>query len=191
MDIVRKICRQLIVLMSDKALCSANHIIDSPYFGLQEVDSPVLFGNRDFPIPLININGMGGIHWIIGSDGIHIGVEALTGFETEVGQGHAFPLGQGLHNLHFLIVHMAYLEGNRPFNSIQIVIDPGTGSHKKRRGDSGQIELKSQIGLECIFEFEYGSLGVFGIEKRFVIRGEYEVFHGWVLYRGPTGCANG
>ena len=56
------------------------------------------------------------------------------------------------------VMHVLYREGDRTFDTIQIIIDATTAQNKKRSRNSLELKLKRQIILELILDFADGLL---------------------------------
>ena len=75
-----------------------------------------MFAYGDFPVPLIHVDGMQIVQLFVRADGVHIGVNAVTSFNFVVGQGEAFPFGQGMHDFGFSVLQVFNGKSYRAFN---------------------------------------------------------------------------
>ena len=78
-------------------------------------------------------------HILITANGIHIRIDATAGIETVALESQPFPLCQGMDNLRPGF-GMENIKGNRTFIAVQVIIQAGIVRHKKRCGDTVEVE---------------------------------------------------
>ena len=97
--------------------------IDAGYHILQEGQRAVLASYHGFPVPLIHVERVEVIQFLIGADGIHIGVDAVATLHLLLGQSQSFPLCQRVYYLGPLLAHVLDRERHGAFNAVQVVVD--------------------------------------------------------------------
>ena len=85
-----------------------------------------------FPVPLVNINGMKVIEVFVSSDGVHIGVDAVSRLDSVFAECHSLPLCKGLYDFHFQFVNILKCKAYSSFRAVQVVVETGLRVNKKR-----------------------------------------------------------
>jgi hypothetical protein len=154
----------------------------------QERHRSVLRADHAFPIPLIDIERVQVVEDLVGPDRVHVRVEPLARRKPIVGERHAFPFGQRLHDLP-LFLHRLDRETRGLLDAIQVIVDPGVAQHDERRRHPGEIEGPGQISLEQILDEFDGFLALAQRERLFVAGGDREVTveQAFVFHRGVGG----
>ena len=104
------------------------------------------------PIPLVHVDAVVVVQEVVFADGAHVGAEAFAGLHAEALEGHAFPLGGGLHDLGIdgvliAIVGDVELDGRAGAVAIQQVVDAALGIHDQRHGDHHEVERLAEVRL--------------------------------------------
>lgn len=92
------------------------------------------------------------IKLLVGTDGVHIGVDAVTWLHLIVGQRQTLPFCQRVHHFRLRIAQIFNGERHGTFRTAQIVVDTQSSEHKKRTGHAAQLQSRSQIFLKEIFD---------------------------------------
>ena len=74
--------------------CAGNRAADGADGRLQIIKRTVGRCDDLFPIPLIDINRMQVIHFLVAADGIHIRIQSLARLKTVFIERHPFPFGE-------------------------------------------------------------------------------------------------
>ena len=104
------------------------------------------------------------IRILVAAYGVHIRIETLAGLEAVILEGAALPLRKRLDDFN-IAVHVFYIERNRALDAVQCIVESGIRAHEERRGDTGKIELDSEIPLEEILDFFDSHLSLSDIEQ--------------------------
>ena len=115
---------------------------------LQRVEAAFLFGYDFFPVPLIHINGVDIVRNLIPAYGAHISIEAFAGLEAVFFQREAFPFGQRLYDLGFVIILFLDAESYGTLNPVQVIVQAGSRVYKKRRRYTQQVQPFCQQRLK-------------------------------------------
>ena len=143
---------------------------------LQEVDIAILAGDDLFPVPLIHVDGMEVVHFLVTADGVHIGEQTLAHVEFIALQRQTFPLGQRMHHL-TVGGHIGDIEGNRAFHAVQVIIQTGVLADKQGSGNAAQIQRLPQIDLKVTLDELDGALHLVDRQRRFVTGGNEYLTH--------------
>jgi len=154
----------------DVSFGAADDIVD--LFDDPAEEGEVAFGGGDdaFPVPLIDVDGVGFVEGLVGADGVHVGVDAFAWGEAVVGEGHAFPLGEGLDDFGVLVVEVFDGEGDGTFDAVEVVVDACVCEDEEGRGDAEEVECVGEIGLEALLDEADGAFGLAEVEEGFAGR---------------------
>ena len=81
----------------------------------------VLPGDDLLPVPLIHIDGVGVIHFLIAADGIHVGEQALAHIELVFLQRQALPLSQRMDYLG-VRTNIGDVEGDGALDTVEVIV---------------------------------------------------------------------
>ena len=112
--------------------------IDAVYDFFQEFDAAVLRGDDPFPVPLVHVEGMQVAQFFVGPDGIHVRIDAISGFYVVFCQGEPFPFGQRVYDLCLYVAHVFDGERNGALHAVQVIVDAHAFQHEQRGGDASQ-----------------------------------------------------
>ena len=129
--------------------------------------------DRHFPIPLIDVQRMNRIERFVGTDRIHIRVNAETRSHAELRHFQALPLGERLHDFHALVFHIFYRKRYRPFDAVQIVVYAESALYEKRRRNARQIQFGRKRRLEKIFYQDDRVFRLFRIQYRLIMQRQF------------------
>ena len=144
--------------------------------GLQIVHIAVLAGDDLLPVPLIHVDGVNVVHFLIAADSVHIGIEALTLVETVTLQRKALPLSQRVHNL-AIHTHIGNVKLNCALHTVQVIIQTGIIRNKQRSRHTAQIQCIAQIGLKRVLNKCDGPLQFIVRQGRGVTLGNVQFAH--------------
>ena len=113
-----------------------NRFDDATHRLLQVLRGALFGGDHRLPVPLIHEDGVGVVHIVVAADGVHIGVDALTGAVAVATQRHALPFGERLHHLGVSLVQFFDRKGHLTLHTRQVVVDTAGGRHQHRGGDT-------------------------------------------------------
>ena len=122
MDLVRQVINSLWKLIPHLMLHVLDDLENDPDSFFQEILISLVFGNDFLPVPLVNINAVKVIEFLIPADGVHICVEAFTRHKAVFAEGHSLPLRERLHNLQLISRDVQNVERHLALYSVQVVI---------------------------------------------------------------------
>ena len=125
--------------------------IDTGYYLLEEFHIAVFGGNDAFPVPLVYIKGMQIAQFFIGTDGIHVCVDAISRFDMVFGKREAFPFGEGVHHFSFGVAQIFDRESHGTFHSIEVVIDTHSFQYEQWSCHTSQAQFGREVQLEELF----------------------------------------
>ena len=117
------------------------------------------------------------IKLLIGTDGIHIGIDTIARLYLIFCQGQALPFSQRVNHLSFCITQILDRESYRALHSIQVIIDTQTLQYEERGGDTAQAQLCGQVLLEELFYHFDTHFGLAHIQQRLIPFGFYQITH--------------
>ena len=144
---------------------------------LQEIDGAVLTGDDLFPVPLVHIYGVDVIQLLVPPDGVHIRIQAVAGIKAVAFEGQTLPFGQGVDHLSGGSGDGGYVEINRAFHAVEVVVQSGMPVHEEGRGHAAEIEGKFQVLLKAAFNELNGPLHVVAGKRGAVALGDITVVH--------------
>ena len=98
----------------------------------QKVDIPFFLGNHPFPVPLIDVNAVKPVEFIVATNCVHIGVQTFVDLESVITQSVSFPFCERLHDLAFDARVVQNVKRHDAFHAVQIIVKP-----RFRRYDKG------------------------------------------------------
>ncbi len=128
-----------------------------------------LFRDDFLPVPLVHVAGMQVIENLIAADRVHVGIEAFMNFKAVFLQGISFPLCKRLHDFNPFSGHFLKIEGNRPFNAIEIIIQTALLRDKERGADPGKRQFFPEFFLERVADIFDCFLGFPDREDRVIV----------------------
>ena len=134
---------QLGIGFTGKKLRTEDGRTDAPDDTFQITACPVVFRDDRFPVPLIHVQRMEVVQFLVGTDGIHVGINAIARLYLVVGQRQPFPFRQRVYHFCPCLSHILDGEGNRPLDAVQVVIDAQTGLYEQRCRDAAQPQFGS------------------------------------------------
>ena len=163
-DVVCQERFDLRIHFADHVFGAAHGRVDTGYNLFQESDATLFGGDGAFPVPLVYIKGMEVAQLLIGTDGIHVGIDAIARTDVVFGQCQSFPFGQRVNHFGLGIAQILDGEGNGTFHSVQVVVDTHTLQHEERGGNTAQAQFRRQVLLEKFLDLFDAHLGLFQIE---------------------------
>lgn len=131
---------------------TANGRIDATHDILQEGHLALLTGDDSFPVPLVNIQRMEVVQLLIGSDGIHVGINAKAWFNMVFGQRESLPFSQRMNNFCLGVTQVLDGERHRALHAIEVIVDAQALHHKQRCRHTRQTQFGCQILLKEILD---------------------------------------
>ena len=136
----------------------------------------VLLPDDLFPVPLVHIDGVEVVQFLVPADGVHITVQALAHPEAVILEGLALPLCQRLDHLCFNAA-VFHIEGDFPLDAVQVVVQAGRSLHEERRGHAVEIQRGAQgVGKQPLHRAN-GALGVVQVQRGRVVCGNDRFAH--------------
>ena len=175
-DLPTQLCAQLGVADVESVVGGADGLDDGPDNQLQEIQIPVFRGDDLLPVPLVHVDGVDVVQFLVPADGVHIGVQAVAHGEMIPLQSQPLPLGQGVHHLG-ISSYRGDVEGNRTLIAVQVVVQAGVFGDEQGSGDPLQIQRVGELILEGGFDVGDGSLGVVGVQLGGVALGNKDLIH--------------
>ena len=132
-NLFRKEWLELRIGLASKVFCAKNGRIDPFHYILQKCKRTLLTGNHCFPVPLVNIERVEIVKLLVCSDGIHVGIYAISRIYLVFCKRHTLPLSQRMNNLCLSVAKILYRKGHCPFHTIEVVVYAKTLKYKQRR----------------------------------------------------------
>ena len=168
-DFLRQLGHDLRELHVEFVLRDLDGLVDPPDGLFQESQVAVFRSDDLLPVPLVDIDGMDVVEVLVGPQGVHVGVDAATGPDAELGQLDAFPFGQGVNDFGFPLVHAPDREGDGALHAVEVVVEAGPGEDDHGRRDPQQGELGGEIDLEHVLDGLDGFFRLLGAAKQVAV----------------------
>ena len=104
------------------------------------------------------------VQLLIPADGVHVGVEPLSGVELIALQSQALPLGQGVDHLGG-VLHPVDLKGDGALHPVQVIVEAGGGGDEQGGRHPVQAQGTGEAVLEQTLEQADGLLGLIEAEE--------------------------
>ena len=179
-DFGRQLRLELRETLAHQILGALYRGIDRTNHFLQEFHRAIFGANHAFPVPLIDIERVDVTQFLVGADGIHVGVNAVAGLHAIFGEGEALPLGQRMHHLGTGVAEVFDREIHGAFLAAQVVVDAQTAQHKQRSGDATKTKCRRKIVGKELFDDFNALLGGVHVEQRTIVANGNEIAHGEV-----------
>ena len=140
---------------------------------LEVIHGAFLGGDNLFPVPLVHIDRVDIIQFLIPTDGVHIGIQSLAGLKAVAEKRQALPLGQRMDDLR-LPPDIRHIKGDGALHAVQIVIEARGSFHKQRGRDTAEVQIAAQRILKQPLDQTDGFLGIVQRKTAVVpLRNEY------------------
>ena len=125
-----------------QAVGDVHHAVHDLLSGaLQIVQVAVLAGDDLLPVPLVHVDGVDVVQLLVGTQGVHVGVDAAPGGDAQLRELGALPFGEGVYDLGLPLVHVLDREAHGALDAVQLVVEAGPGEHDHRSGHAQQGQL--------------------------------------------------
>ena len=120
-----------------------------------------------FPVPLVDVDGVEIVEFLVSADGVHVGVKSFSDPEAVIPERHALPLGEGLDDLR-LCSSVLDVEGDFAFITVQVIVQAGGCLQKQRRGNTVKLKGGGQRVSELALDDADCLLGIILRKKRMI-----------------------
>lgn len=121
------------------------------------------------------------VEFLIRTDGIHVGIDAIPLLNMIVSEYHTFPLGEGVYDFRLTVTEVFYREGDRSLHAIEVVVKSRALKYEEGGGDSAETQLGAEILLEEVFDVVDAHFGLTEIEQGFIAFRDEEIGHLFVF----------
>ena len=122
--------------------------IDALHHILQELQRAVLLVDDGLPVPLVHIQRVQVVQLLVGTDGVHVGIDAVARLHLVLRQRQTLPLRQRVNHLGTGVAQILDGERDGTLHPVQVVVDAQTLQHEQRRRHTAQTQLRGQVLLE-------------------------------------------
>ena len=145
---------------------------------LQIVQIAVFRQDNLFPVPLVDIDGMKIVEFVlVAADRVHIGIKALAGEKSVALERQTLPLGKRLHHLGF-VIGAQDLKADRALDTVQVVVQARVFLDKQRGGNPVKVQKRTQPVFKQTVDQADRLLGVIHAEKALIPLGNDRVHSG-------------
>ena len=132
---------------------------DSLDHTFQILQGPVLRANHLLPVPLVHIDAVQVVQFLVPANGVHVGVKTYSGNKAIVMEGLPLPLGQTMYHLGG---SSGLPDGKfyRPLHTVQVVVEAGVGFQEKGSTYPVKGQGPAKVVLEQLLDQADGPLGV-------------------------------
>ena len=151
--------------------------IDRTNHFLEEFHGAIFGANHTLPVPLVDIERVQVAQLLVCANGVHVGVNAITGLHIVFGEGEALPLGQRVHHFGPGIAQILDGEIHSALFAAEVVVDAQTAQHKQRSRDATKPKGgRKVVGKELFNDFN-ALLGGVHVEQRTIVTEGNEITH--------------
>ena len=94
MQLFRQAGLDLRIHLIDHVLGAYHGGINAGYDFFEEFHITVFSSDNSLPVPLVHVEGVEVTQFFIGANGVHVGIDAVAGFDIVFGQRQSLPFGQ-------------------------------------------------------------------------------------------------
>ena len=122
---------QLGIGFTGKKFRTENGCIDTADDTFQKGSCSVVFRNDRLPVPLVYIERMEVVQFLIGTNGVHVGINAIARLYLVVGQRQPFPFRQRVYHFCLCFSHILDGKGDRTFDTVADKLEEDVKTLKK------------------------------------------------------------
>ena len=190
LDVVRKERFYLRIHFAHHVFGASHGRIDACHDLLEERHGALFRSDGALPVPLVHIQRVEVAQLLVGTNGVHVGIDTIPRTDVIVGQGQSFPFSQGVNHFRLGIVQVLDWESHGAFLSAQVVVDTHPLQYEKRCGHSSETQFRREVLLEELLYLFDAQLGLFHVEYRLIISGFYQITHVVFFLCFRKCCAN-
>ena len=136
---------------------------------LQEGHRTVLLADHGLPVPLVYVERVQVVQFLVGTYGVHVRIDAVARLNLILSQREPLPLGQRVHHLGLSVAEILDGECHCPLNTVQVIVDAQPLQHEERRRHATQPEFRRQVLLEELLNQLDALLRLPHVEQRFIV----------------------
>ena len=141
-NLLRQERLQLRICLTRQILRTADGSIDTLHHILQIADGALFLRYHSLPVPLVHIQRVQVVQFLVGTDGIHIRIDTMTRLNIVFCQRQTLPFGQRVHHFGTGITQILDGEGHSALHTIQIVVNTQALQHKQWSSHTTQPQLR-------------------------------------------------
>jgi len=119
------------ISLAGKVFSTTNSGIYALYYILKECQSTVFLTNNGLPVPLINIQRVQVVKLLVGTNGVHISIDAISRLYLVFCQTQSLPFCKRVHHLGLGIAQILDREAHGALHTIQIVVNTKSFQHEE------------------------------------------------------------
>ena len=176
-DVVREERLDLRIHFAHHVFRTAHGRVDTGNDLLQEIHGPLFGGDGAFPVPLVHVERVQVAQFLVGTDGVHIGIDTIARADAVFCQGQTFPLRQGVNHFGLCIAQILDRERNGTFHPVQVVVYTHSFQYEQGSRHTAEAEFRRQVLLEKVLYLFDTQLGLFQVEQRLIVFRFYQITH--------------
>ena len=154
----------------------ADSIHNIPHSVLQKVQRALVGGNDLLPVPLVDIDAVQVVQFLVAADGVHVSHQALAGAEAVLVQGVTFPFSQAVHHLS-LLVQAGDIKGDWALHTVQVVVQAAALHDEQGSGHALQVQGHADLFLKDGLDQADGFLCVIQAQQALVVFRQSDLAH--------------
>ena len=131
MDVLGEERLDLRVCLADEVFRPPDGVVNSPDDILEVFLCPLLLCDDRLPVPLVHIERVYVVEFLVRPDGVHVGIDAITGFDVVLSEREPLPFSERVHHFRTGIVEVLDGEGDGSLHSVEVVVDAESLQHEK------------------------------------------------------------
>ena len=181
MDFLRKERLDVVICLADEKLGSSYGSIYPLHHVAQESKRAVLLADDSFPIPLVDVERVQIVQLFVGTDGVHVRIDARSRLYAVVGKSQTLPFSKRMHHLCLLVAEVFDGERNGTLHAVKVVVDAETLQNEEGSGDAAQMQLSGKVLLEEVFYQFDALLGLVYVKQGGVMFGINKCAHIYIM----------
>ncbi len=140
------------IMLTSQELGTKDSCINATDHIFQESDRTVFLLDDSLPVPLIDIEGMQVVQFLVSADGIHVCIDSIAWLDGILRQSQSFPLGERMHDLCLRLPQLLDRKGDRTFHAVQVIVDTQSLQDKERGGYTTKAKFCGKVLLKKLLD---------------------------------------
>ena len=129
------------ISLAGKILRATDGGIYALYYVLQECQCAVFLAYHGLPVPLVYIQRVQVVKLLVGTYGVHIGIDTVSWLNFILSQTQSFPLSQRVNHLCLCVAQILDGEAHGALHTVQIVVNTQSLQHEEWRSYAAQSQF--------------------------------------------------
>ena len=150
-DLARQEGLYLRVALAHQIFGAEHGRVDTAHHIAQEGHGALAARDDRLPVPLVHIERVDVVQFLVGAYGVHVGIDAVARLYAILRQGEPLPFGQRVYHLGLYVAEVEYGEGDGALHAVEVVVHTQALQHEEGCCDALQPQFGAQVLLEEVF----------------------------------------